>query len=1323
MPKEADPNCDGDSSSTDEGDNNKSFVKKVKSHVTGFLPSKLTKWLGAKSRQREELGDDDDTYELQPPPKRAKTHSHGFDMNHITTPLHSQLPNPFSQEFREPVAGPSITTRKLVLPVSNHFNQNQADQTNGVDSDSGESTSGYSSMPRIGSKEQVSELPGHNNAQANHNNSTIVGNKSIFNTSIPTERSLFGDHFTSPRRSHSSLSSRRPSFNASAFGAPNFMDKTLSTRRIFNSPFYSGRITYGGASAYNRSILNTSPEQAPLSPSVRPKSVNENKNAALSKTAKRILDTLEQYTSPAQDVRRIPTDHRRTPRPEGLIGKYVGACPYTVRESNKLPSQRELQVPTMSDLLKMKLKERLQDSTSTMRDIANHSSGSRNGEEYSIRNNDDDKLTTGKNTNKIKTKVSSVRQKGTPADEVVPEVKLPDVQLPISTLPTFNFSIPFGKPEIPKKSAEVPESSVSDKPAIRFDMDDDSRESKSNTNTTSSKTIAAPAINFNSPEVKSTPIASPISKQPALPKLPSVLQETKQLVKSTTTNGVVFKFSKPLVIAENKFKSIKAINNFKFSDPLVKKVLNGLPDIKKKSEAPAVVLPKNGFGDKFKVGSDKWECTECMVRNISTATTCISCTTPKATTKSTLNGPIKTTAISTTSSWGDKFKAPSSSWTCSVCMIPNDAAKEKCAACESPKPKAVTSTTQIPTTVTSFEGFSKKTDEWLCPSCMVNNAITKDKCVCCETPKPGAKPLVTQSKPPTVTSSWGDKFKVPSTTWECSMCMIRNNVDKDKCEACENPRPAGIAPPKGIDGFKKKETEWECTSCMVPNPSSKEKCVCCEAPKPGSKTVPTAQVKEVPKFSFGIENGLINGQGFMFGIPPDKNVKTDEKKVDFAAADKTTASSTPSTQFLFGIKSPNGAKTTLPSLSEVASTATPNAATPAFSFGIPTANKRPASNDEADAPKTAKKTESSGITFPLNPMNGSLDKAEAPKVDPPKFTFGAINNSPAVATNNVSSLFGTDASKSTETKTQTAAFGASTTTSIPTFSFNATPSTLTTPKNEANATTPTAALGTTLGADKSATQSTMFKFDSTAPTAAPAPTSMFNAGSTATNGTTPAPTFNFSASKAPVKPAESVAPTFKFGATNNAKPTASTFGATPAPTFGAASGTTSMFGANAAATSNVFGTSNPTAAAPAAPTFGSGMSFGSNAAPNFGSAAPTAYAPTNASAFGKPASNGVFSFGTSSNSTNDPKPAFNFGASAVTPAAGTFSFGSSASTQNTNGAFNFGGNDNTAGPNFNAAAKPAFNFTAGSAAPAALTAQPNETKGRVIRKAVRRAQR
>jgi len=86
---------------------------------------------------------------------------------------------------------------------------------------------------------------------------------------------------------------------------------------------------------------------------------------------------------------------------------------------------------------------------------------------------------------------------------------------------------------------------------------------------------------------------------------------------------------------------------------------------------------------------------------------------------------------------------------------------------------------------------------------------------------------------------------------------------KNKSETTADP-----APPPADDLFAKFMTKkaggsWTCDICMISNDSSKDKCAACETPKPGAKIPePAAPAEAKPSFSFG------EGGGFKFGVAP-----------------------------------------------------------------------------------------------------------------------------------------------------------------------------------------------------------------------------------------------------------------------------------------------------------------------------------------------------------------------------------------------------------------------------------------------------------------------
>lgn len=941
----------------------------------------------------------------------------------------------------------------------------------------------------------------------------------------------------------------------------------MSTKRILNSPFYNGRTIYGGASAYGRKLGRTSNDlQSSLRNSVHIKPVNEkplSDNTALSKTARRILDTLEQYTTPVNDATKIPQPTKGRFRNEGLISKYVGANPYT-REM-KTTSNKALQVPSVPELLK--LKEQLQESTESVRKMATTSKSDLNKKEYEIPTVTDH-TNARKHNNKIKTKVTSVRQKPVES-EAVQEVKLPNVALPISTLPKFDFSLP------------PPPSYVAKTPT---DQSKEQQPLKIVTTTASNKSL--------------------VGNKESVPKVTN---------KENHNGTTEYKFSNPLVIAEN-LKSIIGINDFKFSDPICKKL----------SKSPGVINFKTFDSSEFNL-------KRTIPKNngeIQTAT------------KLHTSGSVMDILGKKSVDLFDKFKPQQGTWECSVCLIRNQAEAQKCAACTSsrtvPQPK-------VEEKKTSGFGsqFKMSSDVWECSSCMVRNKNEDLNCVACTSLKPGTKPE--QKSNVSTTFNLASKFNNTGNTWECSTCLIRNNNEVDKCVACESRKPSlnnsKVSETKSTfgDSFKKKENEWECGTCLVKNANDKIKCQCCETPKPGS-SVTAEKISGLPKFSFGVDQST--ACSFTFGIKPANKVdsaavsNSNISSVFGQAAKPAVAEDKPAT-FTFGIgasikktnEEPKVAENTSKTIPTEKPKETPvvlkqNEKQPekiqplsAFKFSPTTAPTLKRSAAEDDSPLQKKRAEDTPSTLTLNAQAGV--KSDAPKKD--GFTFAPLAKSE-------STIFSPKPIEESKTTTS-------------------------------NGPIPSIAKGFSFGEKSSA------------------PSNIFGS----TNGDTPKPTFNFST-------------------TDNSKPSEkpSLFGSSNSTTtFG--NSTTNLFD-GAAFTPN-FKTSQPTQEVkPFA--FGSSASSTAKVSEvSFGQKAPETQKTNSAQPFtigntNTQSTTAGFKFG----ADKTAPPTFSFGAPAPSVAVfgqsnqqvqnGGFNFGSSAAASIPKTGFSFGTTEN----NPSTASGPMFNF-------------------------------
>ncbi|XP_062343256.1 nuclear pore complex protein Nup153 isoform X1 [Osmerus eperlanus] len=109
-------------------------------------------------------------------------------------------------------------------------------------------------------------------------------------------------------------------------------------------------------------------------------------------------------------------------------------------------------------------------------------------------------------------------------------------------------------------------------------------------------------------------------------------------------------------------------------------------------------------------------------------------------------------------------------------------------------------------------------------------------------------------------SGFGDMFKPPAGSWNCSVCMVQNKPSDTKCVACQSPQPSTSSskttPASGLQsttapvGFKGLFTTpagtWDCDTCLVQNKPDVVKCVACETAKPGAGLKPSPTL---PAFS------------------------------------------------------------------------------------------------------------------------------------------------------------------------------------------------------------------------------------------------------------------------------------------------------------------------------------------------------------------------------------------------------------------------------------------------------------------------------------------
>ncbi|XP_043396014.1 nuclear pore complex protein Nup153 isoform X4 [Chelonia mydas] len=1079
------------------------------------------------------------------------------------------------------------------------------------------------------------------------------------NTSVPPLWSTEAERSHSLTQ-HSATSSKKPAFNLSAFGAlsPSLGNASvLKTSQLGDSPFYPGKTTYGGAAAAARqSKIRITPYQ-PVDRSMlditrfhsKRKQV-ESQHPPVQKlvTPKTISQSMSrlQYFKPSLTPAAEPGKIR-----QGVDVKHKG-----VREKN-LTAEQQVEPPE-SNFTYPKF------STPASNGLYSGVGGGGGGKMRRERG------------------VHYVSQPGQEKQEAEAPV-LPKIPLPINTVSLPNFS--FGS---------LASTNVSSSPITNTQPVINKVQPASN--------ASSPVFRFSSPIVKST-------EAEVLPPLSIGFTFSVPVVKSTQASGSS-DTPVPLLISpgttavnstsnkrkekeeyDGAFKPAKVLKEGSVLDILKSPDFTSL-----KTHVPTATEPVStstevytrpaisnfsagslGFRETSKQASSYWRCDTCLLQNKATDNKCVACQAAKVPTADpakqsgmlTLSSTVKSTAPATgTLGFGDKFKTAAGTWDCDTCLVQNKPEATKCVACETPKP-----------------GTGVKPALTL-PVVTENTTVT-------------SSPSCTET---TVTLGFGDKFKKPKGSWDCTVCLVSNKAEDSKCVACQCERPGDSLPVTssssssfstpsggflGLDKFKKPEGSWDCEICLVQNKAEATKCIACENAKPGTKpelqgfgTAAVPSDAAAPSFKFGIQSSSSESSqtvgstesfkfgeqgGLKFGITSESGSVTNNMTGGFNFS-KTAG------DFKFGVTSSD-------SKSEESKRDSKNNN---FNFGLPSGTSNPSTS-----------------AFQFGTSNlGQQEKKEEPVLG--GFSFGTSSAASIAPSENRTGAsgfgFGTVAEKevattpflfkkSEEKKDETPSAKGG-------FSFGSME--------------PTSAsqfvLGRTEEKQDTVTSATSLVFRKTVDKEEPKVQSIFSFGKSeqTKEESTAKPTFSFNLTKPEEKETEQTKPAFTFGAQTN---TADQGAAKPAFGFLTSGSSSTAIPSTSANSSSVFGSSSSASNPPpvaAAFLFGqasntvSSSAFGnaaeSSAPQSFGFSQENKPATTSSSAG---AAVGSFLFGSGTSSNNTATPAFNFGATTTSSSTGSsssFVFGSGSSAP-------------AAGPAFGASQTPTFGQSQGASQPNAPT--------------------
>ncbi|KAF9817113.1 hypothetical protein SFRURICE_013901 [Spodoptera frugiperda] len=701
---------------------NNSFVKNVTSRVSGLLPS-ITKWFSsprssnangsAPVADASDSSDDEvvDTPEVaqQPPAKRMRFNPPGT-YNHYSPADAScsrndmeiiELPySPFSgTQCTQPTRNSYSTAMRA--PNEDHQDTMERDTPRAFKVSHSISSIGQSVAPK---------------------------RKSIFETTTQEEVMKI----TARASTNQIRDLKQPSFKPSLLG----------------SPFYPGRTMYGGAASSYINQPNIKQETVAV--------VNEspiNDDTAISSSARRIMDLLESYSSPLTEARRIPLYTK--PKNDGFN---ISSAPSSSTNNHLAYRTRELHVPSIASILRLKKKSRLMDTTNIARQLmASQSSTSNEFPAYprqETKGTEVEKEPPNKFSSKMKTRITRTNRGQQDEIDMSTPVKLPTatLQLDKDKLPQFTFDTP------PPPAA------------VKL-------------------TTSTPKIVFPTADKKATHI--PTSKH-------------------ETVISSVYTFSNPVKVSSNDLQVESSSLKFKFDSPerrIDQKFEN-------KHDESSVVVGVIKANESVINKAKDWQCSDCWVKNKPDASKCVCCG-AKQPTKSTKCSVCKLADSQSqkdkcancekmSTSQGEKSPAnpPAPSLTASKSLFSKASDTNSLQGTKFTLP-TFTAVTETPTNVFSkpetvlsplnaVQNTAKVDADWKCDDCWISNKSSVDKCAACGGARPGAKPPVNISDAltnKTTTFETSDKFKAIAKTqhsdkWECSSCLVRNDSDKKQCVCC-----------------------------------------------------------------------------------------------------------------------------------------------------------------------------------------------------------------------------------------------------------------------------------------------------------------------------------------------------------------------------------------------------------------------------------------------------------------------------------------------------------------------------------------------------------
>ncbi|TGZ69685.1 hypothetical protein CRM22_003591 [Opisthorchis felineus] len=478
-----------------------------------------------------------------------------------------------------------------------------------------------------------------------------------------------------------------------------------------NSLFYHSKTTYGGAASCGlpmrrHDLFKTT---VPLRFELESQATGSGSTVLgvngpnLSSTARRILESLERFTTPLATADRIPTPLHSQPCTPILPKKSFRThrFPPYIQAYNHLKTVQRRKLDTLGRLPLPEIPVSVGAAVSHFRSVADRT---------------DSTPTTAPVTVSFGVKLPESARTELGFQHLplltthVPTTSVPSVTAPApllspsapntspETSKTFTFAPPLKRPpSIACQLAVLPSSQLPSK----YEFCSPKRLGRSSSSILRSNLTSAELTNIPTCSQPSKSISSPIFEM-------IMSSSATQLPSMTISQGKNI----PFPLGSLWRCETCLLENAESRDTCV---ACSMPRLKKSLQ---VDRPVPSMPSTLSTASPKWECPVCMVFNEQEVPECIACKAkrPHSTSTSSMNSPV---LLPSSTCVGNK-------WECPTCMVFNESLQTSCVCCQTGKPgnKVGDLTSQAPGA------------DWECPTCMVRNSTTKQSCPCCSTPKP-----------------------------------------------------------------------------------------------------------------------------------------------------------------------------------------------------------------------------------------------------------------------------------------------------------------------------------------------------------------------------------------------------------------------------------------------------------------------------------------------------------------------------------------------------------------------------------------------------------